>query len=202
MIEIEEQTLLNQAQRGEVTAFGELVRRYQNSVFSVCLRLLGERREAEDAAQETFLRAYERLHTFDAQRPFGPWIRRVAANYCFNRLKASLPPDVEWNEESVYPATKPAIHFVATASEDPLHLLMRQETTTSIEDRVRAALWALPPHFRVVIELRHFQGLDYATIAAEVGLPLSSVKTHLFRARRLLAEQLRTKEIEDESTPS
>jgi len=72
------------ARRGDAEAFGELVRRYQASVFNVCYRLLGERREAEDLAQEAFIRAYERLDTFDADLPFGPWMRRVAANLCLN----------------------------------------------------------------------------------------------------------------------
>jgi RNA polymerase sigma-70 factor (ECF subfamily) len=65
------------ARRGDAEAFGELVRRYQTSVFNVCYRLLGERREAEDLAQEAFIRAYERLDAFDAALPFGPWMRRV-----------------------------------------------------------------------------------------------------------------------------
>lgn len=82
------------ARRGDAEAFGELVRRYQGSVFNVCYRLLGERREAEDMAQEAFIRAYGRLETFDADRPFGPWIRRVAANACFNRLQQNAPVDV------------------------------------------------------------------------------------------------------------
>ena len=107
-----------------------------------------------------------------------------------NRLQASLPANVEWNEETMQSS--------ATQREDPLSLLIRQEAA----ERVRSALWALPPHYRIVIELRHFQALDYESIAAEVGLPLSSVKTHLFRARRMLAEWIRKKESEDESIPS
>ena len=75
------------ARRGDAEAFGELVRRYQTSVFNVCYRLLGERREAEDLAQEAFIRAYERLDTFDADLPFGPWMRRVAANLCLNWME-------------------------------------------------------------------------------------------------------------------
>jgi RNA polymerase sigma-70 factor (ECF subfamily) len=198
MAEIEERTLLYQAQHGQVDAFGEIVRRYQTSVFGVCMRLLGDRSEAEDAAQEVFLRAYERLHTFDTDRPFGPWIRKVAANFCFNRLQASFPVVVEWNEETIHTTTIPAPASISGAvlSEDPLQLIMRQEAA----DRVRAALWSLPPHFRIVIELRHFQGLDYEAIATEVGLSLNNVKTHLFRARRLLAERIRKKE--DESISS
>jgi RNA polymerase sigma-70 factor (ECF subfamily) len=191
MTENEERTLLLQAQRGEVDAFGEIIRRYQATVYSVCLRLLGDRSEAEDAAQEAFIRAYERLHTFDAERPFGPWLRRVAANFCFNQLQASSPLAAEWNDEIVHSAA-------AGLGEDPVQSILRQEAA----DQMQAALWSLPAQYRLVIELRHFQGLDYETIAAEVGMPLSSVKTHLFRARRMLAERIRHREAEDAELPS
>ena len=83
--------LILRARRGETEAFGELVRRTQTAVFNVCYRLTGERREAEDMAQETFIRAYERLGTFDLERPFLPWVRRVAANLCLNHLSAQTP---------------------------------------------------------------------------------------------------------------
>ena len=84
-------SLVSETQRGETEAFGELVRRYQNSVFNVCFRMLTERRDAEDLTQETFMRAYQRLGSFDKERAFGPWIRRVAANLCLNHIKALKP---------------------------------------------------------------------------------------------------------------
>src|SRR3990172_13428339 len=80
--------LILQARRGAAEAFGELVTRYQMGVFNVCYRILHERGEAEDLAQETFMRAYDRIHTFDIEREFGPWIRRVAANLCLNHLES------------------------------------------------------------------------------------------------------------------
>ena len=80
--------LILRTKRGETEAFGELVTRYQTSVFNVCYRILHERGEAEDLAQEAFIRAYDRIHTFDIEREFGPWIRRVAANLCLNHLES------------------------------------------------------------------------------------------------------------------
>lgn len=186
MTDSAEQTLLLRARQGDANAFGTLVQRYQTAVFSVCWRLLGERTAAEDAAQEAFIRAYARLHTFDATRPFGPWLRRVAANLCFNRLQAMSPVLEEWNEETS--------RALSTDCDDPLQIVLRNERAA----QVRAALLALPPHFRIVIELRHFQALNYEEIASELQLPLSSVKTHLFRARRLLADLLRPQGSDDE----
>ena len=166
--------LIQRARRGANDAFGELVTRYQTSVFNVCYRMLHERGEAEDLTQETFMRAYDRLHTFDLEREFGPWIRRVAANLCLNHLEAqkvTAPLDEERDaDESQRPE--------------------RQVEVKERSAQVRTALASLPPHYRAVVELRHYQELSYDEIAAELNIPLSDVKSHLFRARKILAEQL------------
>lgn len=168
--------LIQRARRGEADAFGELVTRYQTSVFNVCYRILYERGEAEDLAQETFLRAYQRLDLFDLERPFGPWVRRVAANLCLNHLSGKPVASAELDEErDADPDGRPEpVYEAAERSE-----------------QVRAALASLPPHYRAVVELRHYQDLSYDEIAAALNLPLSDVKSHLFRARKLLAEKLK-----------
>ncbi len=84
MVDPTDRDLVLRTRRGEVEAFGEVVARYQVAVFNVCYRMLGERMEAEDLAQETFIRAYKRLETFNVERPFGPWIRRAATKVCLN----------------------------------------------------------------------------------------------------------------------
>jgi len=170
--------LILRARRGgdadKADAFGELVTRYQTNVFNVCYRILHERGEAEDLAQETFMRAYDRLNTFDLEREFGPWIRRVAANLCLNHLesqKTTAELDVERD---------------ADESQKP-------EAITEVRERseqIREALASLPPQYRVVVELRHYQEMSYDEIAAELKIPLSDVKSHLFRARKILAEKL------------
>lgn len=171
--------LVLHVRRGEVNAFGELVQRYQQAVFNVCFRLVGERREAEDRSQEAFLRAYQRLDTFDVERPFGPWIRRVAANVCLNHLQNRQPARLPLDDEHDLPQERTTDH--------PERALERRERA----DAVRQALLQLPPHFRAVIELRHFQDMDYAEMATALNLPLNTVKSHLFRARKLLAEKLK-----------
>jgi RNA polymerase sigma-70 factor (ECF subfamily) len=166
--------LILRARRGESDAFGELVTRYQTGVFNVCYRVLHERGEAEDMAQETFMRAYDRLNTFDLEREFGPWIRRIAANLCLNFLesrKAVLPLDEERDRDQT----------------------QRPEKQVEVKERseqVRNALASLPANYRVVVELRHYQELSYEEIANELNIHLSDVKSHLFRARKLLAEKL------------
>jgi len=179
MLDATDGDLVLAVRQGRAEAYGELVRRYQGTVFGVCYRLAGERREAEDLAQEAFLRAYQRLGTFDVRRPFGPWVRRVAANVCLNRLPstpADAPLDDERDEDEAADAGGPEAAWE------------NAERSATL----RAALLSLPPQYRAVVELRHFHEMSYAEISAELGLPLSDVKSHLFRARRLLAQKLKT----------
>jgi RNA polymerase sigma-70 factor (ECF subfamily) len=179
MLDATDGDLVLATRQGRAEAYGELVRRYQGTVFGVCYRLAGERREAEDLAQETFLRAYQRLGTFDVRRPFGPWVRRVAANVCLNRLPrapAAAALDDERDEDEAAGGDGPEVAW----------------ENAELSATLRAALLSLPPHYRAVVELRHFHDMSYAAIAAELNLPLSDVKSHLFRARRLLAQKLKT----------
>ena len=174
MSALSDRDLIQRARRGDAEAFGELALRYQKSVFNVCYRLLHEWTEAEDMTQDTFLRARERLQTFDNERDFGPWIRRVAANVCLNHLesqKRMAPLDEERDADE------------GTRPEAQVEVRERSE-------QIRSALASLPAHYRVVIELRHYQELSYDEISAELHMPLSDVKSHIFRARKLLAEKL------------
>jgi RNA polymerase sigma-70 factor (ECF subfamily) len=172
-----DRSLVFRSRGGDGEAYGELVVRYQASVFNVCLRMMGERREAEDLMQDTFVRAHARLRTFDEQRPFGPWIRRVATNLCLNRLKRKQSLDVPFGQLA---------ERIEGRSVSPEKSLIKRERQL----RVREAILGLPPHYRAVIELRHFQELSYAEIGRELGIPLSEVKSHLFRARKMLAKRL------------
>jgi RNA polymerase sigma-70 factor (ECF subfamily) len=167
--------LILRARRGETEAYGELVIRHQTGVFNVCYRILHERGEAEDMAQETFIRAHSRLEGFDLERPFGPWIRRVAANVCLNHLE-SQKVTLELDDERD-----------ADQSRGP-------EASYEVRERneqIRDALASLPVRYRAVIELRHYQEMSYEEIAGELKIPLSDVKSNLFRARKLLAEKLK-----------
>ncbi len=155
-------------------AFGELVTRYQSSVFNVCYRILHERGEAEDLAQESFIRAYDRINTFDIEREFGPWIRRVAVNLCLNHLE-SQKVTTELDDER---------------DADPIQRPDSAVEGNERSEQIRKALAALPANYRLVIELRHYQEMSYDEIAAQLNIPLSDVKSHLFRARKILAERL------------
>lgn len=177
MDEASDRLLVQRTRGGDVNAFGELVQRYQTSVYNVCYRLLRDPAEAEDLAQEAFLRAFRRLSTFDAQRPFGPWMRRVAANLCLNALQ-SRPTTVGWEDESDEVPGDP--------QEAPEPASDRRELTR----RVRAGLLRLPDHYRAVIELRHYHEMSYDEMAAALRIGVGEVRTRLFRARRMMGKLL------------
>ena len=177
-----EAELVQRSRQGDAESFGELVRIYQSSVFNVCYRLVGERREAEDLGQEAFLRAYQHFSSFDPARPFGPWIRRVAANLAINRLQVKQINMVLLDDECGPSA--------GSLEGDPQS---RIEQTESGE-LLAAAIRSLPPNYRIVIELNHFQAMSYIDMAEFLKIPLNDVKSRLFRARKILLERLKTYE--------
>ncbi|MDF1501208.1 MAG: sigma-70 family RNA polymerase sigma factor [Anaerolineales bacterium] len=178
MDELTDQDLIRRTRRGDLPAFGVIVQRYQGSVFNVCYRFMSERQVAEDMTQDAFLRAHQRLDSYDDGRPFGPWIRRVAANLCINELNRNRQLVFSLNEQMDTP-------------NDPIERGPEQaQVVREQRRRVQEAIIELPPHYRAVIELRHFQELSYKEIARTLSIPLSDVKSHLYRARQTLAERL------------
>lgn len=181
---LDEQELVARAQAGAADAYGELVRRHQTLVYNVVYRMVGERQEALDLAQEVFVRAYTSIGRFEPGRPFGPWIGRVAANLTLNWLQRRRLPTVTLDPEPDEGggAARPPPDY----STEPEGVYLAGER----QAQIRMAIAELPPHYRAVIELRHFQDQSYEQIAAALGLPLSDVKSHLFRARQLLRRRL------------
>jgi len=181
---LEEEQLIQRAQGGQTEAYGELVRRHQSRVFSTLYRMLGDRQDALDLSQEVFVRSYAALDRFIPDRPFGPWIGRVAVNLALSWLQRRRLPTVTLDpepHEGAGPARQPPDY-----STEPERLYLSGERQALIH----AAIASLPAHYRAVIELRHVQECSYETIAATLGLPLSDVKSHLFRARQLLRRKL------------
>ncbi len=174
-----DRALIQRSLNQDTRAYGQLARRYQESVYNVCYRLLGIKQDAEDITQEAFIRAYNRLGTFDLDRPFGPWIRRIGNNLAINRLKANK---IIW-----MPLEEEQEASLNAGWNDPARLQLQNEKNEMIHQQILA----LPAHYRAVIELRHFHEMRYDEIAGILEIPVSTVKTHLFRARKLLAERLK-----------
>lgn len=182
-----ERELVVRAQRGDVAAFGELVRRHQSAVYNVAYRMTGSRHDAEDLAQEAFLRAFKAFDRFDTDRPIRPWLKRIATNLCLNWLQSSRVKTTNVVTDMQVPGQE-AVTMDSYAQTRPLpeQAVIRRESA----EQIRAAILQLPPQYRAVIELRHFQELSYDEMAETLGRSVSNVKSDLYRARRMLAEVL------------
>ena len=184
--ETDERTLITRTLAGDDNAFSILVGTHQTTVYNIAYRMVGQREVAQGLAQETFLRAFKALRTFDLNRPFGPWLYRIATNLSINWIRRARVPTVSLEtkssryEEEVEPLEIP------DSSSEPATRFAQTEMQTEL----RQAILALPPDYRAVIELRHFQEMDYEEMAETLKIPLGTVKTRLFRARRLLRDRL------------
>lgn len=183
----EEQTWILQAQQGNDEAFTRLVEHYQTPVFNLCYRMLGEPEAAEDAAQESFLRAYQNLSRYDRQRPFATWLLSIAAHYCIDRLRRRrfvfFSLDAE-REDDDRPTELPDMDAI-----DPEREAIRREE----QEGIQAALRGLDATARAAIVLRYWYDFSEVEIAGSLNLTVSAVKSRLHRARkataRLLMEQ-------------
>lgn len=161
---------------GTTEAFATLVERYDRAVYHLAYRTLRDPEEARDVAQEAFFKAYRSLHTFRPGAKFSTWIFSIAYHACCDRLA----------HRKRY-CSGPLPERADTAPSPEQRAIDGEQAR-----RLRAAVEALPEKYRVVVTLYHLQGKQYEEIAAVLGLPMGTVKTHLFRAkeqlRRLLTE--------------
>jgi RNA polymerase sigma-70 factor, ECF subfamily len=168
----DDNALVERCRNGETAAFEPIVERYQRLLFTVALRTLGDYDEAADAAQNAFVKAYEKLHTFDRSRRFFSWIYRILLNECLNLRRDRHP------HEPLTPEL--------AAVDSPVDLL----ETAERKRRVQAAVRALPIEQREVIVLRHFTELSYEEIADVLQIPAKTVKSRLHSARQHLSHML------------
>ncbi len=176
----DELTWVIQAQQGSDEAFTMLVEEHQTHVYNLCYRMLGEPEAAEDAAQESFLRAYQNLQRYDRNRPFATWLLSIAAHYCIDRLrrrKLSMFSLDEENDEGV------AFEIADPASPNPEAESVKREE----RDRLHILLKDLDATDRAAIILRYWNDCSEIEIADSLNLTVSAVKSRLHRARRALA---------------
>lgn len=175
----DERWCVAQALKGDQRAFTELVERYQRPVYNLCYRMLGNGPEAEDAAQETFVRVYKHLANYDAEQKLSSWVLAIASHYCIDRLRRRR---ITWlSLEDVLPVRAENHDTVR-----PEETAMENESSAEVRD----LLQELPPDYRLVITLRYWQDLSYAEIAEIVDSTESAVKSRLHRARRMMAQHI------------
>jgi RNA polymerase sigma-70 factor (ECF subfamily) len=166
--------LIASSLRGDTQAFGVLIHRYRKMVIGVAYRVCGNIELAEDMAQETFIRVWDKLSSFRPEGNFRGWICRIAANLTIDTLRRQKPTvDIE--------------KVVAGSTDDgPERVALKRERAAA----VRAAILKLPPQTRTTLVLREYQGFSYQEIADALDVPLGTVKSRLSDARRRLKIEL------------
>lgn len=174
-----ETELIQQAQRGNTDAFATLVVAHQHFVYNLALRTLGDPHEAEDVAQEAFVKAWFALARFKGQARFQTWLYRIVVNLCYNRLPRLHRDLAAEGDEKI--STMPGEEFTNPAAQ-----LEANEQRNFLHQQIEA----LPEKYRLLIALRYQSGLTYNEIASVLDLPLGTVKTGIFRARARLRDAL------------
>jgi RNA polymerase sigma-70 factor (ECF subfamily) len=178
--------LVRGALDGAESAFRELVLRYQRPVFGLIVRMVRDPARAEELAQDTFVKAFRALHTYDVQRKFSAWLLTIAHHVAIDELRKgalateSLDQTTEDGERTR--------DFADVRAATPAALAERAELASVL----RSAISRIRPDYREVVTLRYEQDLDYEEIATITGQPMGTVKSSLHRARKELAEHLAT----------
>lgn len=182
-MDLAERNLVRRAKQGDVHAFAELVENYKDKIYAFLYRMTGNREDANDLAQDVFLKVYSNLHGFDQTMRFSPWLYRIAQNLAidFLRKKKNVvyldeptgeDNDMQWQLESADPSPDAVVEF------------------NDFQRSLEAALSGLPPMYKSVLLLRFVHDLPYEDIARITDLPLTTVKTRLHRAREALRQCL------------
>jgi RNA polymerase sigma factor (sigma-70 family) len=178
--------LIERALTGDQKSYSEIVSRYHEQIYHFIYRMVKDTAQAEDLAQETFIKAFRALATFNSDYAFSTWLYKIAANNCIDffrkkKLKTfSLDTPIQVKDGEVH-------RDFADRDQTPEHELMSQERTNQIQ----FAIDSLPEKYKEAILLRHHKDKSYEEIADELSIPLGTVKVRIFRAREMLKSKLK-----------
>jgi len=180
-----ETRLAKLARTGDRRAFAELVDLYKDKIYHHAYRMLGNRQEAEDVSQDTFLRLYNNLHRYDETQKFSTWIFRICTNLCIDRLRKrrptySLDAEVTDGEGNDYYAMMPS------DEDTPEKQVIVSETQQSI----RKAVETMPEKYKSIVMLRYLQDMSLQEISDVLDMPVTTIKTRLHRGREFLRKKL------------
>ena len=167
--------LIARVVEGDREAFDEIMRRHEDRVFSVCLRIMADRDKALDSTQETFLTVFRKASQFKGNAALGTWIYRIAVNTCYDQLRKAKRRKADPLPDFVDPTDPSAEEAVESAA---------------LRSELRAALDELPQDFRAAIVLSDIEGMSLPEVAAVLGVPVGTVKSRIFRGRRQMAQRL------------
>ncbi|OEH92611.1 RNA polymerase sigma factor SigW [Bacillus solimangrovi] len=177
---------IEQVKKGDQDAFAEIVELYKDKVYQLCYRMLGNAHEAEDIAQEAFIRAYVNINSYDTNRKFSTWLFRIATNLSIDRIRKKKP-DYFLDQEIA--GSEGLTLYSQIADKGPLP----EEDVESLElqEWIQNEISALPPKYRAAIVLKYIEELSLKEISQVLDLPINTVKTRIHRGREALRKRLK-----------
>ncbi|WP_028785028.1 RNA polymerase sigma factor SigW [Thalassobacillus devorans] len=177
---------IKEIKKGDQAAFEDVVSFYQHKVYQICFRMIGNAHEAEDLAQEAFIRAYTNIDRFDERRKFSTWLYRIATNLTIDRIRKKKP---DYFLDAEVKGTEGLNMYSQLAADQALP----EEEVESLELQtyIHKEILALPPKYRSVIVLRFLDELSLQEIAEVLEIPVGTVKTRIHRGRETLRKRLR-----------
>jgi len=182
-----ETRLAKLARNGDRGAFEELVNLYKDKIFHLAYRMLGNKQEAEDAVQDTFLRVYNNLDRYDENQKFSTWIFRIGTNLCIDRLRKRKPT---YSLDAEMPDSEGNDFYAMLASKDELP--EDQIVLSETQQVIRRAIQTLPEKYKSVVILRYLHDMSLQEIGDVLGMPVTTVKTRVHRGREYLRKKLDT----------
>lgn len=178
--------LVERAKRGDLAAFEQLVNQYERKVYSLAYRLMGNHEDANDAAQEAFIRVFRMLPDFRGDSSFATWLFRIVSNACLDELRRRKRQPVTSIDSRIEVSDGEVEREIPDAADTPEQALERVE----VQKLVQYGIQSLDEDYRSVLVLRDIQGLSYNEVADVLGLTMGTVKSRLNRARAALKEKL------------
>ncbi|TKD67515.1 RNA polymerase sigma factor SigW [Pseudalkalibacillus hwajinpoensis] len=177
--------IILQVRKGDHNAFGELVELYKDRVFALSYRMLGNRQEAEDVAQEAFIRAYTNIDRYQIDRKFSTWLYRIATNLSIDRMRKKKP---DYYLDAEVSGTDGLTMYSQISADEQLP----EDEVVSLEaqDGIHRAILSLPAKYRSAITLKYIQELSLKEISEILDLPIGTVKTRIHRGREALRKKL------------
>lgn len=190
MIEEPERQLLERARRGDPDAFSFFVEKYSARLFGACFSVLGNRQDAEDCVQDTFIKAYRAIGDYNFLASFYTWLYRIAMNTCLDYRRKSRRTNAYSLDESLDTEDSPVYMQIADQGPLPDEIAESAEISQMIRDEIAS----LPDFLREILILRDLEGLSYHELAKLLQLSEGTVKSRLSRARNQLMERIRKRE--------
>ncbi|MGV3467108.1 MAG: RNA polymerase sigma factor SigW [Heyndrickxia sp.] len=177
---------IKQVIKGDRNAYEDIVELFKDKVFQICYRMLGNRHDAEEVAQEAFIRAYLNIESFKQERKFSTWLYRIATNLCIDRLRRKKP---DYYLDAEVSGTDGLTLYSQIPSSERLPDVEVEHM--ELQEHIQQAIYRLPEKYRSVIILKYIDDLSLNEISEMMNLPLGTVKTRIHRGREALRKQLR-----------